>query len=121
MDEGYIRYYIGSENASEDGESCLNWMNVSKAEDLIGVAGVGDHNFCRKPEGKREFCYVSQTKTKPCKVRSCGRNILIREKLMLLTLKEEFEWWLTKLMKIINFRRFKYFQMANQKEIFKSV
>ena len=40
---------------------------------------------------------------------------------MLLTLKEEFEWWLTKLMKIINFRRFKYFQMANQKEIFKSV
>ena len=79
-DEGYIRYYIGSENASEDGEPCLNWMNVSKAEDLIGVAGVGDHNFCRKPEGKREFCYVSQTKTKPCKVRSCGRNKFIREK-----------------------------------------
>ena len=78
IDGEYIRYYIGSENVTEDNNPCLNWMNVTKAQDLIGIAGVGDHNFCRKPiskQGSREICYVSQTKTENCKVRSCGNRI----------------------------------------------
>ena len=39
--------------------------------------GIGDHNFCRNP-GKiqdREFCFVSKTKAKFCKVRTCGEDI----------------------------------------------
>ena len=69
----YRRFYVGLQNTTQKGNLCLNWNNVTKAKNLIGKAGVGDHNFCRKPTGSAEFCYISQTEIEECKVRTCGR------------------------------------------------
>ena len=71
----YRRIYDGHENVTEDGEPCLNWSEVEDAADLIGVDGVGDHNYCRGPGGSGKiYCYISQTKTDHCKVRTCGES-----------------------------------------------
>ena len=38
---------VGNETRSEGGAECLNWTNVTAAEDYLGSEGVGDHNMCR--------------------------------------------------------------------------
>ena len=80
-----MRYYVGSQNTSiptktdPGGKPCLNWLNVPAAKEYIGVNGVGDHNFCRKPEeDSLEFCYISHNSRiikQNCKVRTCGKHI----------------------------------------------
>ena len=77
----YRRIYDGHENVTEDGEPCLNWSKVEDAGDLIGVDGVGDHNYCRGPGGSGKiYCYISQTKTDYCKVRTCGESGILFDK-----------------------------------------
>ena len=78
----YRRIYDGHENVTEEGDPCLNWSEVEDAADLIGVDGVGDHNYCRGPGGSGKiYCYISQTKTDHCKVRTCGERTILNVKL----------------------------------------
>ena len=72
----YERIYVGTENKTEDGRSCINWSeitgkNYSEYEETRG------HNYCRNPGGEedREFCYFNQTNIGFCAVKTCGNNL----------------------------------------------
>ena len=74
---GFKRYYSGEENKTESGKNCLNWKSIPAAKSYMFKDGVGNHNFCRKPERAkmdREFCFISETETEYCSVRTCGNK-----------------------------------------------
>ena len=68
------RIYLGTENKTEDGQPCIKWSEVTE-KDYSEYEETRDHNFCRNPGGEedREFCYVNQTHTGFCAVKTCGR------------------------------------------------
>ena len=79
LDDGgkdYERIYVGTENKTEDGQSCINWSEVTE-EDYSEYEETRGHNYCRNPGGEedREFCYVNQTHTGFCAVKTCGNNL----------------------------------------------
>lgn len=73
-EEGTLRrIYTGVVNVSGTGKPCLKWTEIDR--NYSGLAGIGDHNYCRNPdrEEDREFCFVSPEKKEFCKVRTCGQ------------------------------------------------
>ena len=80
-DGQYRRIYVGTQNETESGKPCLNWMtlNSTTANKYKMMTGIGDHNYCRNPGEveNREFCYYSATKWERCASRTCGKGKLI--------------------------------------------
>ena len=72
-DKDYERIYVGTENMTEDGQPCMNWSEVTE-EDYSEYEETRGHNYCRNPGVKedREFCYINQTHTGFCAVKTCG-------------------------------------------------
>ena len=72
----YERIYVGTEDKTENGQPCINWSEVTE-EDYSEYEETRGHNYCRNPGGEedREFCYVNQTHTGFCAVKTCGNNL----------------------------------------------
>ncbi|XP_056601768.1 phosphoinositide-3-kinase-interacting protein 1 [Triplophysa dalaica] len=73
------RDYRGRQQYSYSGKICLNWNKINvTVKDL--ETGVGDHNFCRNPDGsEKPWCYVSDFngvgQKEACDVTRCqGKN-----------------------------------------------
>ncbi|XP_073717252.1 phosphoinositide-3-kinase-interacting protein 1 isoform X2 [Misgurnus anguillicaudatus] len=72
--------YKGRQQNSFTGKICRNWNEINlKFTDLD--TGVGDHNFCRNPDGsEKPWCYVSDTnggaKKEACDIRICQEQNL---------------------------------------------
>ncbi|XP_033107149.1 tissue-type plasminogen activator-like, partial [Anneissia japonica] len=70
--------YRGTQDTAADGTRCLPWTSPFKGTDSIYPAdfigkGIGDHNYCRNPNGKcRTWCYSSDFyDIKECEVEQC--------------------------------------------------
>lgn len=67
--------YRGTQQKTSSGSTCLSWRSLNlKFKD--SQTGVGDHNFCRNPDGSNKpWCYVSgssgETKKEACDIRIC--------------------------------------------------
>ena len=72
----YGRIYVGTENKTEDGRSCINWSEIT-GKNYSEYEGTRGHNYCRNPGGEedREFCFFNQTNIGFCAVRTCGNMI----------------------------------------------
>ncbi|XP_050966425.1 phosphoinositide-3-kinase-interacting protein 1 [Labeo rohita] len=62
--------YRGIQQKTSTGNSCLNWKSLNSQTD------VGDHNFCRNPDGsEKPWCYVSGSsgaiRKEACDIRPC--------------------------------------------------
>ncbi|XP_033114149.1 uncharacterized protein LOC117114582 [Anneissia japonica] len=60
--EGNGEDYRGEVSMTAGGKRCANWMEVSSTVDVNPITfpnkGLGDHNFCRNPDGDEEpWCY----------------------------------------------------------------
>ncbi|XP_067834223.1 phosphoinositide-3-kinase-interacting protein 1 [Heptranchias perlo] len=55
--------YRGEQQITSQGEKCLNWMGRDRDYNVTlypdSITGVGDHHFCRNPDGEDgPWCYV---------------------------------------------------------------
>lgn len=72
--------YNGRQQHSFTGKICRNWNEINlKFTDLD--TGVGDHNFCRNPDGsEKPWCYVSdsngEAKKEACDIKICQEQNL---------------------------------------------
>ncbi|XP_071944172.1 scavenger receptor cysteine-rich domain superfamily protein-like [Antedon mediterranea] len=74
--------YRGTQDTTENGRYCLSWTSTIKGRDAIYPVdytnkGIGDHNFCRNPNGRcRPWCYSGNFyEMNDCAVPSCGKYI----------------------------------------------
>lgn len=72
--------YRGTQQRSSSDSVCLNWNITTRDYDLTHHAdvdtGIGDHNFCRNPDGTAEpWCYISgadgQLQREACTIDPC--------------------------------------------------
>jgi len=72
--------YIGLANMGESGRNCMNWVEQGKFKK---GHGVGSHNYCRNPNGrKRPWCFTidPQKKWEYCTVAECKDSDLKKRK-----------------------------------------
>ncbi|XP_048043047.1 phosphoinositide-3-kinase-interacting protein 1 [Megalobrama amblycephala] len=67
--------YRGMQQKTSTGNICLNW-NSLKLKFKDSQTDVGDHNFCRNPDGsEKPWCYVSgsngETRKEACDIKIC--------------------------------------------------
>ncbi|XP_066511213.1 phosphoinositide-3-kinase-interacting protein 1-like [Hoplias malabaricus] len=83
-DSGGVEYR-GTQQKSSSGKLCLNWINTTRDYDVQNHAdsdaGVGDHSFCRNPDGSDgPWCYISRPDGLPereaCTIDSCQDDSL---------------------------------------------
>jgi len=71
--------YFGKQNTTKSGIPCQKWTETSphfhtKFPDKFPNAGLGDHNFCRDPDGNGQlWCYTTDpdTRFEYCDVQEC--------------------------------------------------
>ena len=68
------RIYVGTENKTEDGQPCIYWSDVEEEDYSENEPETIGHNYCRKFTEDREWCYINQTHTGFCAVKTCGLN-----------------------------------------------
>ncbi|CAH1247164.1 PLAT [Branchiostoma lanceolatum] len=71
--------YRGEDSTDANGSDCLGWDEQEAGRDINvysypnGKGGIGEHNFCRNPNGAREpWCYVKPTRSSPVLASACG-------------------------------------------------
>ena len=72
--------YRGTINTTEQGYTCMNWLEQSPHSHSRTPAnypdkGLGDHNYCRNPDGEpRAWCYTTDPNKRWdfCDVPSCS-------------------------------------------------
>lgn len=78
--------YRGDENTTENGRTCQKWTDFaphqhSLTERNYPGTGLGDHNYCRNPDGEpRAWCYTTDpaTRWEYCDVPNCEDGIFTR-------------------------------------------
>merc|ERR1719359_225127 len=75
-DEGYR----GCQSFTRNGEPCQKWTDQSpvthnNTPQLRPGKGLGDHNFCRNPDGMQHiWCYVAAENKNADRRRACTKN-----------------------------------------------
>ncbi|XP_035669536.1 atrial natriuretic peptide-converting enzyme-like isoform X2 [Branchiostoma floridae] len=71
--------YRGEQSVDRDGSDCLWWDDERPGMDINvysypnGKGGIGEHNFCRNPNGALgPWCYVKPTRDSPVVASACG-------------------------------------------------
>ncbi|KAK6483542.1 phosphoinositide-3-kinase-interacting protein 1-like isoform X1 [Huso huso] len=72
--------YRGEQQITSTGEKCLNWRNTSRDYNTTAFpdqqTGVGDHSYCRNPDGdNKPWCYVTgkdnRVQRQKCAIDTC--------------------------------------------------
>jgi len=68
--------YEGFKDFTTSGRECMNWIDQGKESPT--AAGIGNHNFCRNPGGKkaRPWCYPADSPQdwEFCEVPKCDKD-----------------------------------------------
>ena len=75
--EGKGKDYVGSVSKTKSGLTCQNWSSKSPHNHVY--QNLGDHNFCRNPDGAPGiWCYTTSLKIwELCDVPLCGKKCFI--------------------------------------------
>ncbi|XP_070187360.1 neurotrypsin-like isoform X2 [Littorina saxatilis] len=65
--------YRGLVSRTDIGTSCMSWASTGVNENTHPRRGLGDHNYCRNPDGDhRPWCWVARGKFGFCPIPSCS-------------------------------------------------
>uniref|UniRef100_A0A8C1PFQ0 Neurotrypsin n=1 Tax=Cyprinus carpio TaxID=7962 RepID=A0A8C1PFQ0_CYPCA len=61
--KGKAGFYEGSIDSTESGVKCMNWSDMPGVLERYPGKGLGDHSFCRNPDGRiRPWCFFPNSR-----------------------------------------------------------